>query len=88
MITSENIVNHELIGLDTTVITSTNPQIVGLSGKIVDETKSMFVLETGNGLKSIPKSISQWEFELDGKKITLNGVSLLRRSYERVGVKA
>ncbi len=88
MITIENIKNHELIGLDTTVVTSDNSQIIGLSGKIVDETKSMFVLETGKGLKSIPKAISQWGFELDGKKITLNGASLLRRSYERVGVKA
>lgn len=88
MITLENIANHELIGLDTIVVTSANSQIIGLSGKIVDETKSMFVLETSNGLKSIPKAISQWGFELDGKKITLNGASLLRRSYERVGVKA
>lgn len=88
MITVENIANHELIGLDTTVITSTNLQIVGISGKIVDETKSMFILETSTGLKSIPKAISQWGFELDGKKITLNGASLLRRSYERVGVKS
>ena len=88
MITPENIVNHELIGLDTIIIASTNSQIVGLSGKIVDETKSMFVLETSNGMKSIPKSISQWGFELEGKKITLSGTSLLRRSYERVGVKA
>ena len=88
MITSENIAYHELIGLHTVIVNSTNSQVVGLSGKIVDETKSMFVLETSNGLKSIPKSISQWGFDLDGKKITLDGASLLRRSYERVGVKA
>ncbi len=88
MITIDNIANHELIGLNTVVVSSSNSQIIGFSGKIVDETKSMFVLQTGNGLKSIPKAISQWGFELNGKKITLDGASLLRRSYERIGVKA
>jgi len=29
MITSENIASHELIGLKTEVVESTNPQIVG-----------------------------------------------------------
>ncbi len=88
MITIENIANHELIGLNTVVVSSANSQIIGFSGKIVDETKSMFILQTDDGLKSIPKAISQWGFELNGKKFTLDGASLLRRSYERIGVKA
>ena len=39
MITQENIALHELIGLDTEILDSSNKQIVGLSGRIVDETK-------------------------------------------------
>ncbi len=87
MITSMTIVNHEMIGLYTTIVESANRQIVGLSGKIVDETKSTFVLETVNGIKMIPKEHSNWKFICDGKLVVVKGSSILKRSYERMGVK-
>ena len=46
MITFENIALHEMIGLNTIVSTSPNGQIVGLTGTIVDETKSMFTIKS------------------------------------------
>jgi len=42
MITKENIISHELIGLKTEIIDSSNKEILGLNGTIIDETKSMF----------------------------------------------
>ncbi len=56
MITIDNIASHEFIGLHTEIIQSSNPQIIGLNGRIVDETKSMFKINTENGTKSISKS--------------------------------
>ena len=66
MITSENVASHELIGLQAQLVASNNKQIVGLNGKIVDETKFMFALNTNNGIKRLAKSTSRWKFKLDG----------------------
>ncbi len=55
MITVDNITSHEFIGLHTEITQSSNPQIIGLNGRIIDETKSMFRLNTKNGTKSIAK---------------------------------
>ena len=46
MITADNITSHEFIGLNTEIVQSTNPQLIGLNGRIVDETKSMFTINT------------------------------------------
>ena len=55
MITPENLLTHELIGLESMVMKSNNDQINGISGKVVDETKSMLFLNTMNGIKKLPK---------------------------------
>ena len=88
MITSDNIVSHELIGLQAQLVASNNKQIVGLNGKIVDETKFMFALNTNNGIKRLAKSTSRWKFKLDGKEVELDGARLTRRPYERLGEKS
>ncbi len=87
MITHENIALHELIGLDTEILDSSNKQIVGLSGRIINETKSMFTLDTKSGIKMIPKHNSKWQFKLDATQAILDGAILNRRSYDRLGAK-
>ena len=87
MITLQNISSHELIGLPIKIQDSTNPNIVGLSGKIVNETKSMFVLNTAKGLKMIPKSQNIWKFYDGNEEITLHGSIFQNRSYDRLGAK-
>jgi len=84
MITTENIINHELIGLQVSVAESCNKQIVGMSGRILDETKSMFTLGTLRGMKRIPKANSSWKFDLKGKNIIVNGNLISKRSHERM----
>ncbi len=87
MITAENITLHELIGLDTEITQSSNVQLVGFKGKVVDETKSMFVLNTHKGMKKIPKENTIWQFSLRSNKIILDGNMLSKRSFERLGGK-
>ena len=87
MITAENIVAHELIGLRTEIIESTNSQIIGLNGTIINETKSMITINTINGTKMIPKSNSSWKFLVENKEIILNGSKIAKRPYDRIGVK-
>ena len=66
MITIDTIARHEFIGLDTKIINSSNPQVVGLNGTIINETKSMFTLNTEKGTKMIPKLTNDWGFSIKG----------------------
>ncbi|MDE1726715.1 MAG: ribonuclease P protein subunit [Thaumarchaeota archaeon] len=88
MITKENIASHELIGLEAQIVESTNKQIIGLAGKVVDETKSMFTLRTQKGNKKFPKAESHWNFSFNNDQVKIDGARLTKRPYERMGVKA
>ena len=87
MITLENIAAHELIGLKTEIAESSNTQIIGLNGIIVDETKSMFTIKTDKGPKTISKLHNKWKFHLTNKVITLSGSLLEKRSHDRLEIK-
>ncbi|MGH1568844.1 MAG: ribonuclease P protein component 1 [Nitrosopumilus sp.] len=88
MITPDNITSHEFIGLNTEITQSTNPQVVGLNGRIINETKSMFTLNTENGTKSMPKSTNTWKFSIGGKDVVVEGTRIAKRSFDRIGGKA
>jgi len=87
MITIDNITSHEFIGLHTEITKSTNPQIIGLNGRIVDETKSMFRINTKNGMKSIAKSKNSWKFSIGNQDIVIDGSKIAKRPFDRIGVK-
>jgi ribonuclease P protein subunit POP4 len=88
MITEQNISSHELIGLHTQITESSNSQIIGLNGTIIDETKSMIIMTTKNGTKMIAKSNNSWKFTVDGKDMVLNGTQIAKRSFDRIGGRA
>lgn len=87
MITADNIIAHEFIGLHTEIIQSTNPQIIGLNGRIMDETKSMFKINTENGMKSIAKSTNSWKFSVQDKDVIVEGSKITKRPFDRIGAK-
>ena len=88
MITSDNIRSHEFIGLDTEIVESTNPQVIGLNGRIINETKSMFTINTEKGVKSIAKSTNDWKFSIQNRDITVDGSKIAKRPFDRIGGKA
>lgn len=88
MITAENITSHELIGLHTEIIESTNSQIIGLNGTITDESKSMLTINTTSGSKMIAKSNNSWKFSIDNRDIILDGSKIAKRAFDRLGGKA
>ena len=87
MITADNISRHEFIGLNTQITKSSNQQVIGLNGTIINETKSMFTINTKKGVKNIPKSTSDWKFSILGKKMIVKGSEITKRPFERIGVK-
>ena len=88
MITQDNIMKHEFIGLDTQITQSSNPQFIGLNGTITNETKSMFTVNTIKGTKSIPKANNTWRFSLQNKEVSLDGSKIEKRPFDRLGGKA
>jgi len=88
MITVDNITSHEFIGLHTEITQSSNSQIIGLNGRIVDETKSMFRIKTKNGIKSIAKSKNSWKFSIKNQDIVIDGSKITKRPFDRIGSKA
>lgn len=87
MITLENILMHELVGLKTVISDSPDKHIIGLYGTIVDETKSMFVINTKKGLKMIQKKHNTWKFHVKNKETNLSGILFVKRSFDRLETK-
>lgn len=83
--TRKNVIRHELIGLEAQVVGSSDPTLLGIYGKILDETRDMFVIEQLPEPKIVPKSSSTFEIKLsDGQKVVIEGKRLVGRPEERV----
>jgi len=64
-ISPQNLIYHELIGLMVEVVGSTNQYLAGINGKVVDETRSMLVIEVEDMYeKQVPKKGSTFVFHL------------------------
>ena len=84
-IAPENIVRHELTGLATHVVESTDPNLTCRSGTILGETKEMILLGTKSGEVSVPKSVCVFEITLpDGALVRVDGQMLRGRPEDRM----
>ena len=57
-----------LLDLTQRITSSTNPQIIGLNGRIIDETKSMFTINTKKEQKTLQKTIMIGNLQFKIKK--------------------
>jgi ribonuclease P protein subunit POP4 len=84
MITPENLVRHELVGLEARVVKSTNPSQVGLSGRVVDESRNILSIETAKGVRNLPKADCTFSFRIpSGEWVRVEGKLLLARPEDR-----
>jgi len=85
MITPENIVRHELIGLNVRVEKSSNPSAAGLSGKVVDESRQTLTLDVRGKEKKLVKEECIFLFRLpSGRKVRVSGRVLVARPEDRI----
>lgn len=79
----ETVFPGELIGKKVVITKSTNPSLTGLSGTIVDETKALLVISDDKGkiYRVLKNTIT---IKLEGESHLLSGVTLSRRSEERI----
>ncbi len=81
----KNILRHEFIGLRCEIVDSRNKSQIGIKGKIVDETRNTFLLETPRGLKRIEKKGRVFRLWLeDGSVVDVNGSYILSRPEDRI----
>jgi len=84
-VTKQNVLRHELIGLEARVTNSSDPGVIGTYGTIVDETRDMLVVEQAGKPKIVPKANSIFVLTLpDGEEIEVDGAKLVARPEERV----
>jgi ribonuclease P protein subunit POP4 len=79
------IVQGELIGLKAKVVKSSNPDYVGISGSVVNETRNTLVIRHENKDKTVVKDQAVFQFTLsDGTVIEVEGTAILGRPEDRV----
>jgi RNase P/RNase MRP subunit p29 len=71
----------ELVGSTMVVKDSRNPQIVGVSGRVLRERKNVFeIIDPSNKVRTIPKGVCTFEVRVGPERlITIRGVDLLDR---------
>lgn len=75
------IIKHEFIGTEIEIIDAKNKSLVGTKGKVIDETKNMFILENG---KKLVKSQCTFKMKMKNKSIKINGEILAIRPEDRI----
>jgi ribonuclease P protein subunit POP4 len=80
-----SIVQHEFIGLETKVVKSSNSHVVGIAGKVIDETRNTFTILRGNERKVIVKDTAVFNFVmLDGTIVQIDGKVIVGRPEDRI----
>jgi ribonuclease P protein subunit POP4 len=81
-----SIIQGEFIGLEARIVTSRHQALVGVSGKVVDESRNMFTIMDRNRRRwQIVKALSVFNFSLpDGTAIEVEGRLLNARPEDRI----
>ena len=70
----------EFIGMDVEVISAGCP----MSGRIVDETKNTFTVESAGTDKMVPKMGNEFRFTYNGQEIVVRGSEILHQPENRI----
>jgi len=80
-----DIIRSEFIGTDVKVAKSTHRDYVGISGKIIDETRNTFTILQEGKRKTVVKDSSVFHFKFsDGTIVEINGNLLAGRPEDRL----
>lgn len=81
-----NLPVHELIDLPVAIKDSSDPGLIGIGGKVVDETKNTLLIEKIDGkMITVQKERNVFEFILsDNARVQLDGGDLAYRPQDRI----
>jgi ribonuclease P protein subunit POP4 len=80
MVSLKDSLRSEFIGNQIKIIEAKNSSLIGLEGKVINESKNMLTIDTGSKTKSLIKN--QITFMFKGKKIV--GENISSRPEERI----
>ena len=79
------ILRQEFISLDTEVVRSSNSSLVGVAGKVVDETRNTFVIRSKTQNRTVIKDVSVFIFTMpDGTIVEIDGKTIVGSPENRV----
>lgn len=85
--TPETLLAHELVGLCVRVVEAANGDLVGVAGRVVEETTNTLRIEgagDGERVRTVPKAGATFEFELPaGEFAVVEGRRLVSRPARR-----
>ncbi|MCW3998549.1 MAG: ribonuclease P protein component 1 [Candidatus Bathyarchaeota archaeon] len=80
-----NILKQEFIGTKSTISKSSHADYIGLSGKVIDETKNTFSILHKNKVKRLVKNSAIFRFKFcDGTIVEIDGNLLVGRPEDRL----
>jgi ribonuclease P protein subunit POP4 len=80
----ENIHKHELIGLYVKIQNSNDESCIGTKGRIIDETKNTFKIETTGYEKIIPKDGTKLSVRIANEDVAIDASKLKFRPEDRI----
>ncbi len=80
----KDLLRSEFIGLNVEIIESRNKDLVGIKGKVIDETRSAFKIMTSKGMKIVLKEQITLMVEKNENKFRIDGKLLINRPEDRV----
>lgn len=86
MISPQNVLRHELIGLDVLVSGASNPLHRGICGRIIDETKNLVVIMTNTGVKRIPKMYTRFQLHFGSRIVEIDGSVMALAPEKRINL--
>lgn len=85
MVKPDELVRHELIGLNVSIVSSTDPSAESVAGIVTGETRNMLEIEAAGKVKKFPKAGCVFSFVLpDGVRVRVEGALLVARPEDRV----
>ena len=73
-----------LIGREVEVINATDKSLIGVKGRIIDETLKTFKIKQDSRIKVVPKNAVRLKISLPSGEIEINGNLLMQRPEERI----
>jgi ribonuclease P protein subunit POP4 len=79
------VLQHEFIGLKAKVVRSSHPGYVGISGKVIDETRNTLIIRHKGRDKVIVKDVAVFHFVFpDGTTVEIEGKAIVGRPEDRL----
>ncbi|MBS3145769.1 ribonuclease P protein subunit [Candidatus Woesearchaeota archaeon] len=87
IINPREVAGCELIGTTIKVVKSSNKDLIGVEGKVVDETKNTLTIEKKNKEKKLIKDQIVFEMKYKNQRFQIDGKILVARPEDRLKLK-